>query len=885
MLRTKLDMQPRYAALHEIIANIKSSRLDASASETWAETIEAVITERELSILLGAHDKDEVISKEMLQKWQTLFANRWSRVKGTPLAYPYNTSSPTNQIYLALADFFQPYLNIPRFQLLMPDIESASSSITMTDLLEVDLSVTDIVLSDDSKNFIEVKACLFSAVEDMLFKHTQLLENGKGKLLSSQECQRVISHHPAARALYDAMQKRYDFKHNGTTIGACLQILIDGLRAGGVDRSRNNQERDINEMNATEPANLAILNFGQVYDALSDAQRDELNALRDDHHNFWYYWDILALHQQRKIDEIKSNTNLSAAQRASALRDVHASITTCVQITANGLEAILEMNQEKLFSMRLGVDDSQKNHCLLAHYDEELQRRKSELEESMRLFANGLPFQAEFVEIDEYSHLEAAVIRWLNSSNKLSYQAVMATALRLIRVDTVFENIFPKLHLQQRKLAKRLFLPVLKNNFPLQITATSTHSYILDKNGRMTSCGDSRSYGLSKVYNFIHRKHIPVFGLSHTKITQIAGGLNHVLCLTEHGDVYGRGQSDSGQLGFFGQHQSGFMKITGLPAATNIIKIMSHLNDSVLISADAKVYLLGESVQSDSYADIFPAVDGRAFIREIKGLPANIEIAQSSFSQHLLIVTTDGRVFAAGNSEFGQLGFKSYDDITDFIEVSGFPVGVKLVQAAAGNIHTLFLADDGKVYSCGSNMRGQQGSIRHKNLTSPRLVTGLPLDDKVIEIAAGLYNSYFLTERGRVFACGWNVYGQLGLGDNESRDRVTELTGFPPGTRITRVSPSMEVDSCTFFFSADGNVYGCGRDNLGHLGFPAGSDTSRPQLLPHLVSLNSRIVEIETALSRRRRQVHGRFFAASDDAEPEQGSFITEYPSPEMPHL
>ena len=46
--------------------------------------------------------------------------------------------------------------------------------------------------------------------------------------------------------------------------------------------------------------------------------------------------------------------------------------------------------------------------------------------------------------------------------------------------------------------------------------------------------------------------------------------------------------------------------------------------------------------------------------------------------------------------------------------------------------------------------------------------------EKVIQIASGVFHSLFLTNKGRVYSCGWNDGGQLGLG-NKKDQNIPEL--------------------------------------------------------------------------------------------------------------
>ena len=55
-------------------------------------------------------------------------------------------------------------------------------------------------------------------------------------------------------------------------------------------------------------------------------------------------------------------------------------------------------------------------------------------------------------------------------------------------------------------------------------------------------------------------------------------------------------------------------------------------------------------------------------------------------------------------------------------------------------------------------------------------------DGKVAkQVVGGGSHTMILAEDGTVFACGWNDYGQLGLGDSTNRNTFTAVPALPDG--------------------------------------------------------------------------------------------------------
>lgn len=86
----------------------------------------------------------------------------------------------------------------------------------------------------------------------------------------------------------------------------------------------------------------------------------------------------------------------------------------------------------------------------------------------------------------------------------------------------------------------------------------------------------------------------------------------------------------------------------------------------------------------------------------------DIEISEVSGSfWHCFAVCKDGRVFGWGANFGGRLGLcKEIEEVDKFTEIESLS-GRNIVSAFAGSTHSLFLASDGSVLSCGSNTCGE----------------------------------------------------------------------------------------------------------------------------------------------------------------------------------
>jgi alpha-tubulin suppressor-like RCC1 family protein len=92
---------------------------------------------------------------------------------------------------------------------------------------------------------------------------------------------------------------------------------------------------------------------------------------------------------------------------------------------------------------------------------------------------------------------------------------------------------------------------------------------------------------------------------------------------------------------------------------------------------------------------------------------------------HTMILAEDGTVFACGKNDKGQLGLNDVEKRNTFTIVSSL-TGVKVAKVIAGSEHTIIIAEDNTVFGCGSNEDGQLGL---KNIEIINNFTKIDLND------------------------------------------------------------------------------------------------------------------------------------------------------------
>lgn len=213
----------------------------------------------------------------------------------------------------------------------------------------------------------------------------------------------------------------------------------------------------------------------------------------------------------------------------------------------------------------------------------------------------------------------------------------------------------------------------------------------------------------------------------------MVAGNNHLVVLTTHGSVYTWGAGEQGQLGRKVMERR---KIHGTTPEKIVLGTRSH-----------KAVLVG----AGNYASF--AVDEK------------------------------GDVWAWGLNNMGQTGTGINEAEVQLprkvVGLSKAELGGEdtVVQIAGGEHHTLFLTSQGRVYACGRSNGGQLGipddapamkgrDAEHQDMLDiPHLVAFAEDDDPVVHISAGIHNNMAITQGGALYTWGTGPQSELGAGE------------------------------------------------------------------------------------------------------------------------
>jgi alpha-tubulin suppressor-like RCC1 family protein len=245
---------------------------------------------------------------------------------------------------------------------------------------------------------------------------------------------------------------------------------------------------------------------------------------------------------------------------------------------------------------------------------------------------------------------------------------------------------------------------------------------------------------------------------------------------------------------------------------------------AVIASEHSSFFLKGDgSVWATGYNDYGQLGDGTRYRRSTPVRVIDDVVMVSAGKIHTLFLKRDGTVWAVGNNGSGQLGDGT--KIERLTPVSAHVIGDGVVSISAGPGSSLFLKQDGTVWTMGYNDVEEGGGtntlIRKQLMTDTRMV------------AAGGGCIMYLKNDDTLWAIGYNGDGVFG-------DGTTESAYYHAKHIMSGVASVAIGDYHSVFLKKDGTVWASGRNATGQLGDGTTTDrTTRVQVMSGVSSIKA----------------------------------------------
>mmetsp|Transcript_936 Transcript_936/g.2387 ORF Transcript_936/g.2387 Transcript_936/m.2387 type:complete len:689 (-) Transcript_936:301-2367(-) len=352
------------------------------------------------------------------------------------------------------------------------------------------------------------------------------------------------------------------------------------------------------------------------------------------------------------------------------------------------------------------------------------------------------------------------------------------------------------------------------------------HSLLLTSTGRVLSFGTGQYGALGHGYS--GGKQLPdvlrpqyIEALAGVRCVCVAAGELHSAAVTVDGDLYTWGDGFCGQLGHGdkGPCVSPQQVTKGGLEDECVANVALGARHSLVVTDDGEVFsfglghfgVLGRSYTPYDYEPV-GALDGM----DGGDLDENFNIAPLPQQQQL------GGIDANGNQQGGVDGLLAHLDLISNIKLQDSSdqcipklidslVGIHIVGASAGHRHSLFLDNQGSLYSCGAGITGCLGHGNNQSHMIPLRIKDF--DDKnvkIIQMSAGVDMSMAVTSTGDVYAWGKTDGGRLGLGVTAARVTLP--------TRVNVVSNGLPIKAVdvesgyvhSVIVGLNGTIHTCG---------------------------------------------------------------------------
>ena len=122
---------------------------------------------------------------------------------------------------------------------------------------------------------------------------------------------------------------------------------------------------------------------------------------------------------------------------------------------------------------------------------------------------------------------------------------------------------------------------------------------------------------------------------------------------------------------------------------------------------------------------------------------------------------------------------------------------------------TVVIMDDGSLYGVGYNQYYQLGIGTQTSIYTLTSIS-LPTNRTAVSVHGGYMYLIVLMDDGSLYGCGLNNNGQLGLGDTNNKNVLTQIP-LPSGKTISSIKCAMQYFA---ILMTDGTIYGTGRSPI-----------------------------------------------------------------------
>jgi alpha-tubulin suppressor-like RCC1 family protein len=407
--------------------------------------------------------------------------------------------------------------------------------------------------------------------------------------------------------------------------------------------------------------------------------------------------------------------------------------------------------------------------------------------------------------------------------------------------------------------------PSITGSF-IDIKTADFHSLALKSDGTLYGFGENESGQLGDGSRETRNK--PVQVKSITNVIDFDTSNSHSAAVTSDGSVWVWGLNDYGQLN--PDNKIDVLSPIKVDGLQNIIKVRTGNRFNIALDKSGLVWFWGYNSKGQLEDEEDTGVLKPQLVRKLSSFPIK-DIEAGDF--HSLALSEEGKVYAWGSNEYGQLGNGTTSNKYYPTEINN--IGrIKFINAK-GNTSSC-VSEDGSVY-----IFGETNYLYGEFILTPEEVQNV-YSTYIIE--ANSNNIVQLDLDGQVNAYGNNDYGQLGNGSYSSRAYFSSVNGAGRARKISTSPHNI------FIIGEDGCIYGAGRNNEGQLGTStSGQSASTLQKITELgdsqvdrvyADKSSGEVPLNTTIKLATSALSSKIYYTLDGSDPTEKSTLYVSPIP-----